>query len=127
MLPNRLKTKLESVRHLAITTDLWTSIAHHAYMGVTGHYVDDAGTLQSCLLDCVELPADEHSAADIASALQDRFDKIHRFWQIFSTVSSFGEFLYRNGSTEHNGKMNSGSRDNSATSSLFIFCGVIYN
>ena len=71
-----LKTKLESVRHLAITTDLWTSIAHHAYMGVTGHYVDDAGTLQSCLLDCVELPADEHSAADIASALQDRFE----FW-----------------------------------------------
>jgi len=71
-----LKSQLESVQHIAITTDLWTSIAHHAYMGVTGHYIDEAGTLKSTLLDCVELPAYEHTAADIASALQARFE----FW-----------------------------------------------
>jgi len=71
-----LMGKLELVKHVAITADLWTSIADHAYMAVTAHYVDEKGTLQSTLLDCVDLPADDHSAADVASALQERFE----FW-----------------------------------------------
>ena len=37
---------------------------------------DDAGTLETTLLDCAELAADEHAAKDIASEMDRRF----AFW-----------------------------------------------
>ena len=41
---------------VSITLDYWTSPNTKAFMGITAHYIDDAWTLRSLLLDFVPLP-----------------------------------------------------------------------
>ena len=55
--------------YYAVTTDLWTSRARHAYTGLTVHYINDAFTLQSHLLETREFP-DSHTATNIAEELE---------------------------------------------------------
>jgi hypothetical protein len=71
-----LKARLADIRYVAITTDLWTSAARHAYLGITAHFMTADWNLETRLLDCVEQAGDEHSAEDIASAMMDRL----QFW-----------------------------------------------
>jgi len=68
---------LEDVDSIAITANLWTSIAHNAYLGVTAHFVTQDCILQTKLLDCIEMAADEHTAKDIAALLTERFTFIN--------------------------------------------------
>ena len=86
---------LKSVDSVAITTDLWTSMAHHAYLGITVHFVNKDGLLQWRLLDCVEMPADHHTAEDIAELLSERIP----FWglsgKVFAGVSDNGQNMQK--------------------------------
>jgi hypothetical protein len=75
----RMQEMLQAVSTVSITVDLWTSQAMHAYLGVTVHYVDDEWKLRLRVLDCVELPGDQHSAADIAPKLKERLE----FWHLY--------------------------------------------
>ena len=69
---SRLQEVLGRVPTVAITVDLWTSQASHSYLGITTHFLDDEWKQVTRLVDCVELPGDQHTAADIASALKSR-------------------------------------------------------
>ena len=71
-----VKEKLVKVQWLGVTSDLWTSISQHAYLSLTAHCVNEAGGLETCLLDCVELADDDHAAADIAREMDNKF----AFW-----------------------------------------------
>ena len=51
---NNLIEYLKNVDSVSITADLWTSIAHHAYLGITAQFVSRNGVLQMKLLDCIE-------------------------------------------------------------------------
>ncbi|XP_072314069.1 zinc finger BED domain-containing protein 4-like [Eucyclogobius newberryi] len=55
---------------VALTTDIWTSVAVEAFMGVTCHYVGDNWEMQSFILSTLPLE-DRHTAANIAEWLQD--------------------------------------------------------
>jgi len=52
----RLQSILAGTKTVAITCDLWTSSAQHAYLGMTAHFVDQHWTLHARYLDCVKLP-----------------------------------------------------------------------
>jgi hypothetical protein len=71
-----LKDKLAGASEVAVTTDLWTSAAQDAYLGLTVHYVTSDGDVVTSLLDCIEMDAAHHTAEDIADMMRDRFS----FW-----------------------------------------------
>ena len=56
--------------------------ANDAYLGITLHYISTDGLLCARLLDCVELPADQHAAKNIAKAMKARFE----YWGIVDKV-----------------------------------------
>lgn len=60
----KLTELLKEVDSIAITADLWTSITHHTYLGDTAHFVAQDGILQTKLLDCTEMAADQYTAED---------------------------------------------------------------
>ena len=52
MCKEKLKKSLEDeAPSMALTTDIWTSIATEAYMTVTAHYIDPNWKLQNFVLD----------------------------------------------------------------------------
>ena len=65
----RVQQQIEGINRFAITTDIWTSRAHHSYIGTTVHYVDAAYNLQSHMLGTCEF-SDSHTAVNIAEAPQ---------------------------------------------------------
>ena len=65
----RVQQQIEGINRFAITTDIWTSRAHHSYIGTTVHYVDAAYNLQSHMLGTCEF-SDSHTAVNIAEELQ---------------------------------------------------------
>lgn len=54
---------------LALTTDVWTSVATEAYLGVTCHYITDDWNMQSICLTTMPLQ-DRHTASNIAEWLE---------------------------------------------------------
>jgi len=65
-LSNQLASKLEnSAVHIALTTDIWTSLANEAYLSFTASYVDQDGTIKSPILVTVNL-GECHTQAAIA-------------------------------------------------------------
>ncbi|KAM4557393.1 E3 SUMO-protein ligase ZBED1-like [Fundulus diaphanus] len=61
---------------LALTTDVWTSVATEAYLGVTCHYITDDWDMQSISLTTMPLQG-RHTASNIAEWLEqvvDRFE-----------------------------------------------------
>ena len=68
-----------SVPTVAITVDLWTSQASHSYLGITTHFLDGDWKQVARLVDCMELPGDQHTAADIALALKTRL----QHWRLY--------------------------------------------
>ena len=65
----RIQEAVSSVTSYAVTTDLWTSRAKHAYTGLTVHYISGDFSLQSHLLETKEFP-DSHTATNIADELE---------------------------------------------------------
>ena len=47
----KIKKNVSKASSFALTTDLWTSWANHAYTGVTIHYVNDNFELKHYLLE----------------------------------------------------------------------------
>lgn len=71
---DRLIKTLEDCDCVALTTDIWTSVAVEAFMGVTCHCVTKDWEMQSFIL--TTLPLEErHTAANIADWLQDVVNK----------------------------------------------------
>uniref|UniRef100_G3PNR8 Uncharacterized protein n=1 Tax=Gasterosteus aculeatus TaxID=69293 RepID=G3PNR8_GASAC len=54
---------------LALTTDVWKSVATEAYLGVTCHYITDDWNMQSICLTTMPLQ-DRHTASNIAEWLE---------------------------------------------------------
>ena len=52
----KVKKELSSLSSFALTTDLWSSQANHAYTGVTVHYINDAFEMKHHLLVTKEFP-----------------------------------------------------------------------
>ena len=70
----RLQDMLTTLKTVAITCDLWTSLAQFAFLGLTIHFIDHSWKLSARYVDCYELPGDQHSAAHISAALHERLD-----------------------------------------------------
>jgi hypothetical protein len=52
---------------ISVTLDCWTSSNNIAFLGITGHYIDDGWVLQSLLLDFVPLDG-EHTGENLCGA-----------------------------------------------------------
>lgn len=71
---SQIKHSLTEASSLALTTDMWTSLANDAYMSVTAHYVTaDFQSVQNCL-DVTYFP-DSHTANHLACAIEDSVRK----------------------------------------------------
>lgn len=70
----KLKKSLQETDSIALTTDIWTSVATEAYLGVTCHYLgEDWEMLSHCL---TTMPLEErHTAANIAEWIEDVISK----------------------------------------------------
>ncbi|KAL7854971.1 hypothetical protein SRHO_G00033500 [Serrasalmus rhombeus] len=55
---------------LALTADIWTSVANEAYLGITCHYITDDWDMQSICLTTMPLQ-DRHTASNIAEWLEE--------------------------------------------------------
>jgi len=86
---------LQGIDSVAVTTDLWMSMAHHTYLGITTHFITQDGILQMRLLDCIEMSADQHTADDIAELLTERF----AYWgingNVFAAISDNGQNMVK--------------------------------
>ena len=59
---------------VALTTDIWTSVATEAYLGVTCHFLGDDWEIKS--LSITTMPLEErHTAANIADWLEEATSK----------------------------------------------------
>ena len=65
----RISNLLQKSPHFSCTTDIWTSRAQHAYLGLTVHYIDDEFSLQNHLLETKEFP-DSHTGVNIANEIE---------------------------------------------------------
>ena len=67
---DKLKKRLEAeALSIALTTDIWTSMATEAYMTVTGHYIDPNLKLQNFVLETLPFP-ERHTGVNIAEKLK---------------------------------------------------------
>ena len=70
---SRVQQQLNGAEWYAITTDMWTSRAKHAYCAVTVHFIKDFikdFKLQSFLISVHEFP-DSHTAENIVQEIRD--------------------------------------------------------
>ena len=55
---------------MALTTDIWTSMATEAYMTVTAHCIDPNWKLQNFVLETLSFP-ERHTGVNIAQKLKE--------------------------------------------------------
>lgn len=80
-LTSEVKHELQEAKHVAITTDMWTSVAQNDFMAVTAHfYIEDSTTmaLTHRCLDVVPFPVISHTGNNILKFLNSVFDA----WEI---------------------------------------------
>ncbi|KAK0134110.1 Zinc finger BED domain-containing protein 1 [Merluccius polli] len=66
----KLKVVLKETECVALTTDIWTSVATEAYLGVTCHFLGEDWEMKS--LSLTTMPLEErHTAANIADWLEE--------------------------------------------------------
>ncbi|XP_077065670.1 E3 SUMO-protein ligase ZBED1-like [Siphateles boraxobius] len=66
----KLKAVLKQTECVALTTDIWTSVATEAYLGVTSHFLGEDWEMKS--LSLTTMPLEErHTAANIADWLEE--------------------------------------------------------
>ena len=67
----KLKLKMkEEAQSVALTTDIWTSVAVEAYMTVTAHYIDPNWVMQAFALETFAFP-ERHTGVNIAEKLKE--------------------------------------------------------
>ncbi|XP_044312889.1 E3 SUMO-protein ligase ZBED1-like [Drosophila rhopaloa] len=70
-----LRGILNSVDHLALTTDLWTSRANEGYITITCHFISNNFKLESAILSTQHLlTPTNHTAANIAKTIKSVLD-----------------------------------------------------
>ncbi|XP_044317154.1 E3 SUMO-protein ligase ZBED1-like [Drosophila rhopaloa] len=70
-----LRGILNSVDHLALTTDLWTSRANEGYITITCHFISNNFKLESAILSTQHLlTPTNHTAANIAETIKSVLD-----------------------------------------------------
>lgn len=79
-LSSELKNMLNSIEHISITTDMWSSDSNRSFLTVTGHFISDF-KMHSPVLSTEEITSD-HSAVSILQAITKILDK----WQINKKV-----------------------------------------
>ncbi|XP_060648729.1 E3 SUMO-protein ligase ZBED1-like [Drosophila nasuta] len=81
----KLMSILQDIETVAITTDLWTSVANMSYITITCHFVDDNYILRCAVLSTMSLKDEtNHSANNIGDTLSDVLQK----WNILDKVST---------------------------------------
>lgn len=73
---DKLQNVLKETDCVALTTDIWTSVATEAYLGVTCHFLGDDWEIKA--LSLTTMPLDErHTATNIADWLEETATKFH--------------------------------------------------
>ena len=70
-----LMEMLKESSHIALTTDIWTSVATQAYITVTAHFVSSNWKLRTYLLQTMTFP-ESHTAKEILSNFEIGFEEI---------------------------------------------------
>ena len=63
---------LEEPMYIALTTDIWTSVAMQSYITVTAHFILSNWELKTCLLQTTNFP-ENRTADNICEKLQSNF------------------------------------------------------
>lgn len=73
---DKVKKALQETDSVALTMDIWTSVATEVYLGLTCHYLKNWKMVSHCL---TTMPLEEsHTAANIAEWTQEVIDKFHQ-------------------------------------------------
>ncbi len=78
VLKQRLKNEAQFI---ALTTDIWTSLATESYLSVTAHYIDSNWELQAFVLETLSFP-ERHTGVNIADKLKGLAER----WEIMDSV-----------------------------------------
>jgi hypothetical protein len=78
----RVLHELNQTPNVALTTDLWTSIAHKSYITVTAHFIDGELQMVARVLNTFQVP--ESTTSD---HLADALKKVADDWQISGKIS----------------------------------------
>ena len=62
---------LQEPGHIALMTDIWTSVAAQSYITVTAHFISSNWELKTCLLQTTNFP-ENHIADSICEKLYKR-------------------------------------------------------
>ena len=73
----------DSCQRVALTTDMWTSIATEGYIGVTAHYIDQSCWLRSLVLSTGAME-ERHTAVNISQRLRE----ISTEWKVADKVEA---------------------------------------
>ena len=73
---------MASVRHVALTTDCWTSITKESYMTVTVHYVSEKQKMISRVLNTIQLE-ERNTYENLAAQLM----KIASDWNLTGKIA----------------------------------------
>lgn len=74
-----------SSRFVAITYDSWTSLSHHCYLTLTGHFLLE-NQVQRCMLSFLEC-SESHTSDDISNLIKDTLKSVYKDIQIVGCVS----------------------------------------
>lgn len=66
----RVVAKLQDIKSVCLTADMWTSLTTESYLGVTCHYTNTNSTLATVLLAVSKFP-EAHTADNIKDALEN--------------------------------------------------------
>jgi len=93
MIPNLYNQIYEKVQILmtncfavCLTIDCWTSVKNESFMGITAHFINDEGLLQSVCL-CCEMFDDRHTIDNLATYLKNIIQQWHIEHKITAIVS----------------------------------------
>lgn len=72
---NLLAKKLKMVKSMSVTTDLWSDKQLRSYLGLTGHYLNEEGQLESTVLSFTVF-RQRHSADKIGKTIEKVLDDL---------------------------------------------------
>lgn len=78
-----VKEKIKDAFAICITTDAWTSLNNHSFVGVTAHWIDADMEMASNLLECIQFN-EQHTAENLCSFLKNIFAK----WGIDNKITA---------------------------------------
>lgn len=73
---SELTQKLSSAKSIAITTDIWTSVAKLPFITLTAHYLNTEWDLEGDVLKTMPLPG-QHTFVQISNAIADILEYFH--------------------------------------------------